>query len=159
MKALYPGAYDPVTTGHLDVVRRAVRLFDELVVGVYDAPPKTLMFNLDERVEMLRTVLQDLPQVEIRPYSGLTVDFAASIGALVIVRGLRIGADFEYEREMALMNRAISPAVESIFLMASLEQQFISSSRVKEIAGLGGDVSRFVPEDVATAIAARLGHR
>lgn len=159
MKALYPGTFDPVTTGHLDIVRRSVRLFDELVVGIYDVPMKGLMFDSDERRDMFRGALSDLRDVEIRVYSGLTVEFAASIGAQVIVRGLRIGADFEYEREMALMNRAIGPDIEVVCLMSSLEQQFISSSRVKEIAGLGGDVSRFVPEHVTTAIAARLGRR
>ena len=157
MKAVFPGTFDPVTNGHVDVVRRAARLFDDLVVAVYDDPPKVLMFATDERVAMFRKAVDDIERVEVRPYTGLTVVYAQEIGAQVVVRGLRIGADFEYEREMALMNRTIRPDVEDAYLIASLENQFVSSSRVKEIAALGGDISGFVPPHVKAELRDRLG--
>ena len=130
-----------------------------MVVGVYDLPEKSLMFNTRERVEMFKQAVPDLPQVEISAYSGLTVRYAANIGAHVLVRGLRIGADYEYEREMALMNRAMQPDVETVCLMSSLEHQFISSSRVKEIAALGAEIDAFVPPHVKVAVSNRLGDR
>lgn len=156
VKALYAGTFDPVTEGHLDIVRRSVGLFDEVIVGVYDLPQKSLMFSTEERVELFRQALPDFPQVEIAAYSGLTVRYAANIGAHVLVRGLRIGADYEYEREMALMNRAMQPNVETVCLMSSLDHQFISSSRVKEIAVLGAEIDAFVPPHVSAAVAARI---
>ena len=128
-------------------------------MGVYDLPQKSLMFNPDERVDLFIRALSDIPQVEITAYSGLTVRYAAEIGAHVLVRGLRIGADYEYEREMALMNRAMQPNVETICLMSSLEQQFISSSRIKEIAKLGAEIDNFVPPHVSTAVAGRIGNQ
>ncbi len=129
------------------------------MVGVYDLSQKSLMFNTQERVDMFREALIDLPQVEISAYSGLTVRYANQIGAHVLVRGLRIGADYEYEREMALMNRAMQPNVETVCLMSSLEQQFISSSRIKEIARLGAEIDSFVPPHVSAAIAARINNQ
>ncbi|HIF12917.1 MAG TPA: pantetheine-phosphate adenylyltransferase [Dehalococcoidia bacterium] len=159
VKALYAGTFDPVTDGHLDIVRRTVELFDDVVVGVYDLPQKSLMFNTKERVDLFKRALSDVPQVEITAYSGLTVRYAAEIGAHVLVRGLRIGADYEYEREMALMNRAMQPNVETICLMSSLEQQFISSSRIKEIAKLGAEIDNFVPPHVSAAVAARISNQ
>ena len=128
-----------------------------MVVGVYDTPQKSLMFTTDERVHMFRRALADLPQVEISAYTGLTVSYASKIGTHVLVRGLRIGADYEYEREMALMNRAMQPDVETVCLMSSLEQQFISSSRIKEIARLGAEIGSFVPSHVSAAVVARIG--
>ena len=145
VKAVFPGTFDPVTNGHLDIVERATRLFDEVVVGVYADPPKQLTFSADERVEMFRQSLVHMPEVEVRLFSILMVEFAHEVGATVVVRGLRIGADFEYERELALMNREIAPDIEVACLLTSLEYQFVSSSRVKEIAELHGDVSRFIP--------------
>lgn len=145
-----------MTNGHVDLAHRAARLFDDLVVAVYDTPPKRLMFNLDERVSMLRQALRGAPHVDVLSYSGLTVNFAKEIGASVIVRGLRIGADFEYEREMALMNRKIGPDIEVVCLISSQDNQYVSSSRVKEIAALGGDISQFVPRHVAEAVRVRL---
>lgn len=136
-----------------------MELFDEVIVGVYDLPDKSLMFNTEERVDLFRRALPDAPQVVITAYSGLTVRYAAQIGAHVLVRGLRIGADYEYEREMALMNRAMQPNVETVCLMSSLEQQFISSSRVKEIAALGAEIDSFVPPHVSAAVAARLSEQ
>ncbi|MCX8250932.1 MAG: pantetheine-phosphate adenylyltransferase [Dehalococcoidia bacterium] len=159
VKALYAGTFDPVTDGHLDIVRRTIELFDDVVVGVYDLPQKSLMFNTKERVDLFKRALSDVPQVEITAYSGLTVRYAAEIGAHVLVRGLRIGADYEYEREMALMNRAMQPNVETICLMSSLEQQFISSSRIKEIAKLGAEIDNFVPPHVSAAVAARISNQ
>lgn len=156
VKAVFPGTFDPVTNGHVDVVHRASHLFAELVVAVYDNPSKRLMFSTDERVAMFRKTVADMERVEVRPYTGLTVAFAQEIGAQVVVRGLRIGADFEYEREMALMNRTIGPDVEDAYLIASLENQFVSSSRVKEIAALGGDISQFVPPHVKAELRERL---
>lgn len=136
-----------------------MELFDEVIVGVYDVPQKSLMFSTEERVGLFREALSDLPEVEIAAYSGLTVRYAASIGALVLVRGLRIGADYEYEREMALMNRAMQPNVETVCLMSSLDHQFVSSSRVKEIAVLGAEIDAFVPQHVSAAVAARIKQR
>ena len=143
----------------MDIVRRSIELFDVVVVGVYDLPQKSLMFNTQERVDLFRRALPDLPDVEISPYSGLTVRYASAIGAHVLVRGLRIGADYEYEREMALMNRAMQPDVETVCLMSSLHHQFISSSRVKEIAALGAEIDSFVPAHVSAAVADRLSKR
>lgn len=158
MKAVFPGTFDPVTNGHVDVARRAAVLFGDLVVAVYDNPPsKRLMFSTQERVDMFRRSLEGVRGVQVRPYSGLTVGFAKAIGAHVIIRGLRIGADFEYEREMALMNRQMAPGVEVVCLIASLENQYVSSSRVKEVVTLGADVSAFVPEHVGLALYERLG--
>jgi len=128
-------------------------------VGVYDLSQKSLMFNTEERVDLFKRALSDVPQVEIKAYSGLTVKYADEIGAHVLVRGLRIGADYEYEREMALMNRAMQPNVETVCLMSSLEQQFISSSRIKEIAKLGAEIDDFVPPHVSAAVAARIGNQ
>ena len=123
-------------------------LFDHLVIAVYDNSLKTLMFSTEKRVSMFREAVTGMERVEVKSYTGLTVNFARLIGAKVVLRGLRIGADFEYEREMALVNRTIGPDVEDAYLIASLENQFISSSRVKEIHALGGDVSQFVPTHV-----------
>ncbi len=163
VKAIYPGAFDPVTNGHVDMVERASRLFEELVVGVYSDPPKRLMFDVNERVEMFKKAIAHVPGVDVRPYSGLTVNLAHELGASVIVRGLRIGSDFEYEREMALMNRNIGSDVDTACLLSSSEYQFVSSSRVKEIAALGADVGRLVPAHVAEKLYGKLrdagGHR
>jgi len=158
VRAVFPGTFDPVTNGHLNVVERAARLFDEVVVGVYTDPPKTVMFSADERVDMFRQSLVHMPEVEVRLFSGLMVEFAHEVGAAVVVRGLRIGADFEYERELALMNREIAPDIEVACLLTSLEYQFLSSTRVKEIAELHGDVSRFVPPVVNERLKGTYGH-
>ena len=147
-RAFFPGTFDPVTNGHMDIVERAARLFDEVIVGIYSDPKKTLMFSSAERLELFQQSLVHMPDIEVRVFSGLMVDEAHEIGANVVVRGLRIGADFEYERELALMNRVIAPDIEVACLLTSLQYQFVSSSRVKEIAELHGDVSRFVPSVV-----------
>ncbi len=157
--ALYPGTFDPVTLGHLDVATRAARLFDRLVVGVYDAPPKNLLFSTEERVRLFREAASHLPNVEVLPYSGLTVDFARKIHAKVIIRGIRAFDDFLYEYEMALMNAKMAPEIETIILMTKLEYSYFSSTRVREIAPLGGDISDLVPPNVLAAVKAKLAER
>jgi pantetheine-phosphate adenylyltransferase len=149
-RALYPGSFDPFTNGHLDVVRRAAALFDELVVGVAANPEKrTPLFTPDERAEMIREVLAGLPGVEVTTYRGLTVDYARSRGVAALVKGLRLPSDFEAELQQALMNRALVPEVETVFLMSGFAQIFVSSSTLKDVASHGRDVGQFVPPVVA----------
>ena len=156
--ALYPGTFDPITNGHLDIAVRASRLFEKVVIGVYDTPSKDLMFNTEERVELAELSIEGHSNIEVKPFSGLTVEFAIEVGAKAIVRGLRIGADFEYEREMALMNNKLSPEIELVCLMASLKYQYLSSSRLKEVARLQGDIFDLVPEPVAEALKKKYFH-
>jgi pantetheine-phosphate adenylyltransferase len=150
--AIYPGAFDPMTNGHLDIATRAAKLFERLTIGVYDIPDKHLLFTTEERVELVKKSIAGLPNVGVESFSGLTVEFAKKIGAQTIVRGLRIGADFEREFEMALMNKNLSSECELICLMASQEYQFLSSSLLKEVASLGGNIDDLVPKYVATAL-------
>jgi len=144
--AIYPGTFDPMTVGHIDVATRASKMFDDLIIGVAGDPSasKTPFFNLDERVDMAARILTDLPNVKVMPFSGLLVNFAASVEARVIVRGLRAISDFEYEVQIAGVNRHLSPKVETVFIAASQDYTFLSSSIVKEIAKLDGDYSDFV---------------
>lgn len=142
---IYPGSFDPVTNGHLDIIRRAVRLFSRLVVAVVANPQKMPMFGLDERVAMLRESCLDLPNVEIDKFEGLLVDFVRRRGAGLVVKGLRIVSDFEHEYSMAVLNRKIKGGIDTVFLPASLEYAYLSSSSVKEVHALGGDISEFVP--------------
>jgi len=150
--AIYPGSFDPITNGHLDVAQRAARVFDKVIIGVYDTPEKKLMFNQTERVELARKAVKDLPNVEVHPYSGLTVDFARKVGAPVMVRGLRVSADFEFEFDLAMMTNKLSPELEMVCFMASPQYQFLSSSLLKEVARLGGKVNDWVPPNVAQAV-------
>lgn len=150
--AIYPGAFDPITNGHLDIAIRAAKLFQRLVVGVYDNPAKDLLFTTEERLDLVRQAVADLPNVEVESFSGLTVDFARKVGAQTIVRGLRIGADFEREFEMALMNKNLFPDCELVCLMTNLTYQFVSSSLLKEVASLGGNIDDLVPQPVAVAL-------
>ena len=150
--AFYPGTFDTITKGHLDIATRAAKLFQKVVIGVYDIPAKELLFTTQERVDLVKQAVAHLPNVEVESFSGLTVDFAEKVGAKAIVRGLRIGADFEYEREMALMNKNLSPDIELVCLMASLQYQFLSSGRLKEVASLGGYINDLVPKPVAEAL-------
>lgn len=154
--AIYPGSFDPVTNGHLDIVRRAANLFDEIIVAVFDTPSKRLLFNTDERVELFRKAVASYPNVRVQKYTGLTVEFARSAGAKAIVRGLRATLDFLREFEMALMNKKLAPDVELVCLMSSLRYQFLSSSLLKEVAELGGDIHDLVPEHVASALKEKL---
>ncbi|MBI2288407.1 MAG: pantetheine-phosphate adenylyltransferase [Chloroflexi bacterium] len=157
--AVYPGSFDPITNGHLDIGIRAAKLFEKLIFGVYDTPAKKLLFSTAERVEMVRQATVDLPNVEVTPFSGLTVDFAREVGAQAVVRGLRVGADFEREFEMALMNKKLSPDCELVCLMASLKYQFLSSSLLKEVASLGGYIDDLVPKTVAVALKRKVHSR
>lgn len=142
--AVYPGTFDPITLGHEDLVRRTARLFDRVIVAVAIAHHKKTLFSLDERMEMAREALRDCPQVTVEPFDGLVTEFTAARGGAAMVRGLRSGTDFDYEFQLAGMNRALVPQIETVFLTPSSQYQFISSTLVREIATLGGDVSEFV---------------
>lgn len=155
--ALYPGSFDPVTMGHVDVVNRAARIFDRVIAAVYLMPAKDLLFDSDERVALFQNAVAHLPNVEVTKFDGLVVRFAKEVGADVIVRGLRSGSDFEYEFDMAFMNRRLAPDTVMVFFMASQEYMFISSSLLKEVARLGGDITTMVPPNVATAVKAKFG--
>lgn len=155
--AVYPGTFDPMTMGHVDVVRRAARLFDRVVVGVADSRAKRPFFSSEERVDMAREIVRVYPNVEVMGFSGLLADFLRSIQADVILRGLRAVSDFEFEFQMAGMNRKLHPEVETLFVTPSDQYMFISSTIVREIAGFGGDVAPFVPPIVAERIRARVG--
>jgi pantetheine-phosphate adenylyltransferase len=156
-RAIYPGSFDPVTNGHLDVIERARKLFDEVIVGVAHNDQKNPLFSLDERLGFLKGALKGIKNVEIAPLHGLLVDFAMTRKANAVIRGLRAISDFEFEFQMALMNRKLEARVETIFLMPKEEYTYLSSRIVKEIARLGGDVSDFVPARVANALAKKLG--
>jgi pantetheine-phosphate adenylyltransferase len=150
--AIYPGSFDPVTNGHLDIANRAAALFDKLIIGVYDRPSKHLMFSTEERVNLVKKAVAHLPNVRVTAYDELTVDFACKMKAKVIVRGLRMSSDFEREFEMALMNKQLNREIELVCLMTSLEYQFLSSSLLKEACELGGDITGLVPKHVAIAL-------
>lgn len=159
ISALYPGTFDPITNGHQDLVRRAASIFERVVVAIAANPSKAPLFTLDERVELARQVLSDVPNVEVMGYSGLTVHFAQEHGLGVMVRGLRAVSDFEFEFQLATMSRQIAGQVETVFLTPTEKFSFISSSMVREIALLGGDVSRFVDPVVEAALKARAARR
>ena len=150
--ALYPVSFDPITSGHIDIIRRSAKLFDKVIVGVYDTPDKKLMFTTDERVTLTRQAVVDLLNVAVKPFSGLMVEFARREGVATVVRGLRVNNDFELEFDMAMINRKLAPEIELVCLLASPEYQFLSSSILKEVARLGGDVTDLVPEFVITAV-------
>ena len=151
-RAVYPGSFDPVTLGHLDIIGRAARLVDELIVGVLVNSAKTPLFSVEERVKMLKEVTKDLENVRIVPFHGLLVEFAAEMGAGLIIRGLRAITDFEYELQMSQTNHKLEPNVETMFLTTGIEYSYLSSTTVKEIAAFGGDLSQFVPEAVAVEL-------
>ncbi len=155
--ALFPASFDPLTNGHLDLAERALEIFDRLVVAVAFNIEKQDTFTKGERLEMLRTVFGDEPRVEVTAFDCLTVDFAMEIGAKVIIRGLRAMSDFEYEFEMALMNKHLYPEVETVFMMSNQKYLYVSSSRLKELVRLGRSVDAFVPEVVAKKLAEKLG--
>jgi pantetheine-phosphate adenylyltransferase len=146
--ALYPGSFDPLTNGHLDILSRARRLADRTIVAILENDAKTPLFSIEERIEMIREILGDDPATPVRSFQGLLIDFAQSTGATLIVRGLRAVSDYEYELQMALMNRRLAPGVDTVFLMAKEEYSYVSSRLVKEVARLGADVRGLVPESV-----------
>lgn len=155
--AVYAGTFDPITNGHLDIAVRAARLFDKLIIGVYDAPAgKTILFSTAERVALAKKATEDVANIEVRPFTGMVVQFARDVGAQTMVRGLRMSTDFEREFEMALMNKKQEPDLELICLMTSLQFQFISSSLLKEVTSLGGDIESLVPEHVAHVLKKKL---
>jgi pantetheine-phosphate adenylyltransferase len=151
-RAMYPGTFDPVTNGHNDLVRRAARIFDRVVVAIAANPNKAPLFSLEERVALARTVLADVPNVEVMGYTGLTVEFATKNGLNVVVRGLRAVSDFEFEFQLATMSRHLSDKVETVFLTPTEQFNFISSTLIREIASLGGDVRKFVHPVVVEAL-------
>jgi len=152
VRALFPGTFDPIHYGHIDIATRATRLFDEVVMAVYDKPLKSLMFEPDERMALVREAVKDNPKIKVMGYSGLTVDFARKVDAQVIVRGLRVFSDFEFEFRMALANQRLSKDIETIALITAEQHTFLSSSTVREIAMLDGDVSSMVPPFVEKAL-------
>jgi pantetheine-phosphate adenylyltransferase len=155
IRALFPGTFDPIHYGHLDIARRAAKLFDEVIIAVYDRPLKTLVFSPEERIALARQAVQDDPKISVVGYSGLTVEFCHKISAQVIVRGLRVFSDFEYEFRMALANHRLAPEIEVVSLITNEEHTFLSSSTVREIASLGGDVRSMVPPHVEVAFKRR----
>jgi len=155
--ALYPGSFDPVTKGHVDIAQRAAGLFDKITIAVYDAPPKQLLFTTEQRVDMMKKAVAHIKNAEVISYSTLTIELARKIGAKVMIRGLRMGSDFDYEFEMSLMNRKLDPEIDTVCLMTSQEYEFVSSSLIKEAAKLGGALNEFVPEHVAYALRVKYG--
>ncbi len=156
-KAIYPGSFDPVTLGHVDIIHRAAKMFDSLTVSVLSNSEKTPLFSVDERVKMLREVCKDISNVKIDSFSGLTADYALKSGTDVIIRGLRAITDFEYELQMAQTNRKILPTLDTVFLTTSLEYAYLSSSIVREVASYGGDIHEFVTPDIAEKVYSKLG--
>jgi len=154
--AFYPGSFDPLTNGHLDIVKRSSSIFEKVILGVYDIPQKSLLFTADERVELARKAVESIKNVQVLKYSGITVEFAKKINAQVIVRGLRASSDFEREFEMALMNKRLAPDVELVCFMANLKYQFLSSSLLKEIIKLGGNLDDMIPPHVTEALRKKL---
>ena len=149
---LYPGSFDPITNGHLDIVARAAALFDEVLIGIYDTPEKNLLFTTQERVELARQATTAWPNVRVESYAILTVEFARNIGCQSIVRGLRASSDFEREFDMAMMNKKLAPDMDLVCLLASPQYQFLSSSLLKEVAKLGGALNDLVPDHVAVML-------
>ena len=159
LKGIYPGSFDPVTYGHLDVIERSSKFADELIVGVLNNKAKSPLFSAEERVRMLNEVTKDMPNVTVVPFEGLLVDFARKMDAGLVIRGLRAITDFEYELQMAQTNHKMEPDVETVFLTTSLDYSYLSSTTVKEVAAFGGDISQFVPGIVADLIEEKMNKR
>ena len=156
--AVYPGSFDPVTFGHLDIIERGTQIFDRVVVGVLANSGKEPLFTVDERISLLRQAIGENPRVQVTSFDGLTVDFAREVGATAIVRGLRVLSDFESEFQMALMNRRLYPEVNTVFLMTSFSNVFVSSSIIKEVCRLGGDVDALAPAASVAAMRRKFGY-
>ena len=154
-RAIYPGSFDPVTLGHMDIMVRAAEMVDELIVGVLINQGKNALFSVEERVKMLQIVTKDIPNITVESFDGLLVDFAGKKDAEFIVRGLRAITDFEYELQMSQTNRILAPKVDTVFPTTSLEYAYLSSTTVKEVASYGGDITKFVPEPVAREVIAK----
>lgn len=156
LRAIYPGSFDPVTLGHMDIIRRSSHIVDELIVGVLNNNAKTPLFSVEERVNILEKATKDIPNVIIKPFNGLSVNFAKENEAQVIVRGLRAVTDFEYELQMAQTNRVLAPDVDTVFLTTSLEYAYVSSTIMKEVARFGGDLSKFAPPEIIQALHSKM---
>jgi len=154
-KAIYPGSFDPITNGHIDIIERGAKIFPRVLIAVVENPKKQTLFSRAERVEMIRTIFKDNPRIEVRSFHGLLVDFARENAADAVIRGLRAVSDFEYEFQMALMNKKLNPSLETLFMMPSAAFIFLSSSVIKEVAALGGRIGDLVPPIVE----ARLGEK
>ncbi|MEZ3436045.1 MAG: pantetheine-phosphate adenylyltransferase [Lachnospiraceae bacterium] len=159
VRAVYPGSFDPVTFGHLDIIRRSSALVDELIVGVLNNNAKSPLFSVEERVRMLEEITENIPKVRILPFEGLLVEFVKAVDARMVIRGLRAITDFEYELQMAQTNHKMEPKIETAFLTTSLEYSYLSSTTVKEVAAFGGDISQFVPEIVIEKIQEKMNKR
>ena len=155
--AVYPGSFDPLTNGHMDIIQRSLKCFDTVVVGVAVNPAKVPLFSEEERVEQIQTALEHHPRVEVLCFQGLLVNFAREVGAQVVVRGLRAVSDFEYEFQMAHMNTHLAPDLETLFMMTGADHFYVSSRLVKEVGRLGGETRRFLPPNVYSALLAKLG--
>ncbi len=155
VRALYPGTFDPIHNGHMDIALRAARIFDVVIVGVFETPKKKLLFNVDERLEMVRESLKGEHNIQVAKFSGFTVDYAKEVGATVIVRGLRVFSDFEAEFRMGLANKKLAPDIETVAIMTDEKHVYLSSSTIREIAEYGGDVSSMTPSFVGEALVQR----
>ena len=156
--AIYPGRFDPVTAGHIDIVTRAALLFERIVISVFDAPESQTLFTTKERMELFIDAIKDLKNVSVKSFSGLVVDWARETGAEAIVRGIRMNADFEYEFEMALMNRRLAPDIDVVCLMTDIQYQFVRASLIKEVSRLGGDIEGLAPPNVIAALRQRFNN-
>ena len=157
--AIYPGSFDPVTYGHIDLIKRSAKMVDKLIIGVLSNSSKTPLFSVEERVNMLKEVTKDIPNVEVTSFAGLLIDFADACNAKIIVRGLRAVTDFEYELQMSQTNHKLEPSVETVFLTTSLEYSYLSSTIVKEVAFYHGDISKFVPDVVRERIREKMNQK
>lgn len=155
VRAFYPGSFDPIHNGHIDIAQRAARIFDEVVVGVFETPKKRLLFTPDERLEMVKQSFEGVRNVRVAKFSGFTVDYAKEVGAIVLIRGLRVFSDFEAEFRMGLANKKLAPELETVAIMTDEKHVYLSSSTIREIAEYGGDVSTMVPPHVADALSQR----